>query len=128
MSNQSQRPNPLAQALYRLDELAYKGVKAARSAKDRVSKRGALIAGAVLLLIPAVGLLFWLFGGSEEPMTRSQLTSGGPAAAVRGAALSPDGQTLAYADAEGLHLLTLDSLKSRPVDSTQGLTVQELTW
>jgi len=125
---QSQRPNQALQVLYRLDEAAYVGLKAIRSATDRIGKRGALVAGGVLLAVPVLGLLFWLFSGSEEPMTRSQLTSGGPAAAVRGAGLSPDGETLAFADVEGLHLLTLETLTDRLVDATQGTTVEELSW
>ena len=128
MPKQSQRSKQVLQVLYRLDETAYAGLKAIRSAPGRIGRRGALIAGGVLLLVPVLGLLFWLFSGSEEPMTRSQLTSGGPAAAVRGAALSPDGETLAYADVEGLHLLTLETLRDRLVDSTQGTTVEELSW
>jgi Tol biopolymer transport system component len=124
----SKQPNPVVQLLYRLDELAYVVVQGVQSVTGRLGKRGTLAAGGVLLLIPVVGLLFWLLGGSDEPMTRSELTAGGPAATVRGAALSPDGTTLAYADADGLHLLALETLQARAVGAAAGTKVEELTW
>jgi eukaryotic-like serine/threonine-protein kinase len=67
---------------------------------------------AAIAVVALVFVLRWrgaLFSSSKPPMTERQLTHNPPENRTFGAAISPDGKILAFADTLGLHLSSVDS-------------------
>jgi len=124
----TQRPSPLRDFLYRLDERAYGALRTARETLARHEPRRLVAVGAAVVALPILGLAIWHWSRSDEPMTRLQLTTNSATSVVRGAAISPDGETLAYADADGLQLLTLETLRARTVGLADETRVEETAW
>ena len=82
-------------------------------------RRLALLGGAVLLVLAALGLGWyrWRRGASELPAqpAERQLTANPPEDWVQAAAISPDGKHVAYVDQTGLLVRSVDSGETRRI-------------
>src|SRR5215469_10972407 len=64
---------------------------------------------AVIVAALAVGWFVWRRAQTKPALTERQLTANPPEDAVTGSAISPDGKRIAYSDATGLYLRSIDS-------------------
>ena len=82
-------------------------------------RRLAMLSGAFVLILAAVGLGWYKWGRqplqTPKEVVERQLTASPPENWLTAAAISPDGKYLAYADQTGLLLRSLDSGETRPI-------------
>ncbi len=109
--------------LMRLNRDSSGRMSAPRSARKPL-RRIALVAGGVVVAAAAV-VLYWLFGETSRPRVPSltQLTANPAELPVTGLALSPDGTSLAYSDARGIHYRLMSTGETQDVAGTDGFAV-----
>ena len=84
---------------------------AAALAPARLSRHGLVYGPALAVLLLALGFAGWWMqrASAPKPLRERQLTHSPAENRLLGAAISPDGKHLAYADTKGLHLSLIES-------------------
>ena len=88
------------------------------------------LAGALTLLLVAVGVSWYVWRG-EEPqreLNQRQLTTNASETPVTAAAISPDGKYLASADESRLHLRLIDTGERHPLTIPASLKTSHVAW
>ncbi|HKV80235.1 MAG TPA: protein kinase [Candidatus Sulfotelmatobacter sp.] len=89
----------------------------------------ALSAGALALLLVAGVVWFTKRQTSTQPeLKQLQLTANSSENAVMGGAISPDGQYLAYADLQGIHIKLLETGETANVPQPESLKGKQVNW
>jgi len=96
-------------------------------------KRTWIAAGAGILLLLLAGTFAWRLRTQPAPsskaaMTQRQLTTNAAGHGVNGAAISPDGKYLAYADDAGLHIKLVETGEMRTLPLPAEVDSAHATW
>jgi Tol biopolymer transport system component len=96
------------------------------------TRRAALMVASVMLGIAAVAL-WWSFQNRPQPepkVVERQITANPSEDWVSGAAISPDGKTIAYRDQTGIYLRSIETGETHAVPVSQSFSdrIVELTW
>jgi eukaryotic-like serine/threonine-protein kinase len=88
------------------------------------------LAGAVVSALVVVGLgwYFWQRTGPSTELKQRQLTTNSSETPITGAAISPDGKYIAYADKSGIYLRLLETGEIHPLPTPPGSTIFALSW
>ena len=82
----------------------------------------------VTLAALAAGWYLWRSKASPAEITQTQLTENSPEADVMDAAISPDGRSLAYADATGLYLKVIQSGEVHSLPVPADARIWRISW
>jgi eukaryotic-like serine/threonine-protein kinase len=100
--------------------------------KSSGRRRIAWIAGGAAILLLAAAFVWRLASQHTQPskptMTQRQLTANAAGHGVNGAAISPDGKYLAYADEAGLHIKLVETGEMRTLPLPAELGSTHATW
>jgi Tol biopolymer transport system component len=90
----------------------------------------AFIGGGSLLVLAAIGLLWWKYSRPSLPaeITERQLTANSGDNPISGAAISGDGKYLAFGDNIGLHVRSLESGETRDIPQPPELGDAHVFW
>jgi eukaryotic-like serine/threonine-protein kinase len=102
----------------------------ARTRSARIARVWPLVGG---LALAVVGAGAWLLANRERPETKpspvqQQLTSNPPETPLHGAAVSPDGEFLAFADQTGTYIRVLRTGETSRIVSAETLDVTGVSW
>lgn len=102
----------------------------ARGETDRTRRRALAVAGALILVVSA-GIVLWSkFHSTPAPpeLKQRQLTTNSSENAVSGGSISPDGEYLAYADLQGIHIKQIETGETRTVPQPEEFRGQQVNW
>jgi Tol biopolymer transport system component len=102
----------------------------ARGETDRTRRRALAVAGALILVVSA-GIVLWSkFNSPPAPpeLKQRQLTTNSSENAVSGGSISPDGEYLAYADLQGIHIKQIETGETRTVPQPEEFKGQQVNW
>jgi serine/threonine protein kinase len=100
--------------------------------KSRAFQRWAVPAGTLVLL--GMSAVFWFIIRRSPPQHRlpdlkqTQLTANSSGNAVSGGMISPDGRYLAYSDANGIKIKSIDTGETRAISQPNELKNQTINW
>jgi hypothetical protein len=85
------------------------------------------------LVIPVVGILFWVLGHRKASFALLQVkqqprTINSPENAVTSGALSPDGKSFVFVDAKGLHVRSTKGDEARDLSFPEPPKDQDIEW
>jgi eukaryotic-like serine/threonine-protein kinase len=101
-----------------------------RSGKLARYSRWPLVFSGVLVLLLAAGVT-WLsnrHASTLPDLKQRQLTANSSENAVTGAAISPDGKYLAYADLKGIHVTLIETGETKTVPQPESLKGTQVNW
>lgn len=99
--------------------------------KTGIHLRAAIAAGVALLLIAAGVLVGWRLGQKSPPpplLSQRRLTANPSNAPILSAAISPDGEYLAYADKTGTYLRQVRTGETHPISAADDLKTFPVAW
>jgi serine/threonine protein kinase len=89
-----------------------------------------VVAGAVTLLV-AAGIVLWSHSYPSPvvpELKQRQLTNNSSENSVSGGSISPDGEYLAYADLQGIHIKQIETGEARAVPQPKELKGEQVNW
>ena len=104
------------------------GTMAASRTAGAGRKRWLLPAALAVTLAVVAGWYLWRSKASRAEIIQTQITENSPEADVMDVAISPDGKSLAYADATGLYLKLIQSGEIHALPSLAGTRISRISW
>jgi eukaryotic-like serine/threonine-protein kinase len=102
---------------------------AASTAAGAGNRKWWLLPAALAVTLAVVaGWHLWRSTASRAEIIQAQLTENSPEADVMDAAISPDGKSLAYADATGLYLKLIQSGEIHSLPALVGSRISRISW